>query len=36
MVNGAELWAVTVPAGQNPGSTSQALKEAGFDSFLVK
>jgi len=35
-VNGADRWAVTVPAGQNPGKTMQDLKKAGFDSFPVK
>jgi cell division septation protein DedD len=35
-VNGAERWAVTVPAGQNPNKTMQDLKKAGFDSFPVK
>ena len=32
-VNGRELWAVTVPAGQNMNHTIQELKKAGFDSF---
>jgi len=36
LVNGAERWAVTVPAGQNPNKTTQDLKKAGFDSFPVK
>jgi len=36
LVNGAECWAVTVPAGQNPNKTMQDLKKAGFDSFPVK
>jgi cell division protein FtsN len=35
-VNGADRWAVTVPAGQNPNKTMQELKKAGFDSFPVK
>ena len=35
-VNGAERWAVTVPAGQNTNKTIQDLKKAGFDSFPVK
>jgi cell division septation protein DedD len=36
LVNGAEHWAVTVPAGQNQSKTMQDLKKAGFDSFPVK
>jgi cell division septation protein DedD len=36
LVNGAERWAVTVPAGQNINKTIQDLKKAGFDSFPVK
>jgi len=36
LVNGAERWAVTVPAGQNESKTIQDLKKAGFDSFPVK
>jgi cell division septation protein DedD len=36
LVNGAERWAVTVPAGQNQNKTIQDLKKAGFDSFPVK
>jgi cell division septation protein DedD len=37
LVNGAELWAVTVPAGQNQSKTMQDLKRAGFaDAFPVK
>jgi cell division septation protein DedD len=36
LVNGAERWAVTVPAGQNTNKTIQDLKKAGFDSFPVK
>jgi cell division septation protein DedD len=36
LVNGAERWAVTVPAGQNINKTMQDLKKAGFDSFPVK
>jgi cell division septation protein DedD len=36
LVNGAERWAVTVPAGQNVNKTMQDLKKAGFDSFSVK
>jgi cell division septation protein DedD len=35
-VNGVEHWAVTVPAGHDPGKTMQDLKKAGFDSFLVR
>jgi len=36
LVNGAERWTVTVPAGQNTNKTIQDLKKAGFDSFPVK
>jgi cell division septation protein DedD len=36
LVNGAERWAVTVPAGQNTNKTMQDLKKAGFDSFPVR
>jgi cell division septation protein DedD len=36
LVNGAEHWAVTVPAGQDSKKTSTDLKKAGFDSFPVK
>ena len=36
MVNNAEHWAVTVPAGQNTTRTIQELKRAGFDSFPVR
>jgi len=36
LVNGAERWAVTVPAGPNTNKTIQDLKKAGFDSFPVK
>jgi cell division septation protein DedD len=36
LVNGADYWVVTVPAGQNVNATIQALKKAGFDSFPVK
>ena len=36
LVNGAERWAVIVPAGQNANRTMQDLKRAGFDSFPVK
>jgi len=36
LVNGAERWTVTVPAGQNSNKTMQDLKKAGFDSFPVK
>jgi cell division septation protein DedD len=35
-VNGAEYWAVTVPAGQDQRKTTADLKKAGFDSFPVK
>jgi cell division septation protein DedD len=36
LVNGAEHWAVTVPAGQDSKKTIADLKKAGFDSFPVK
>jgi cell division septation protein DedD len=36
LVNGAELWAVTVPAGPNQSKTMQDLKKAGFDSMPFK
>jgi cell division septation protein DedD len=36
LVNGAERWAVTVPAGQNQSKTMQDLKKAGFDSIPFK
>ena len=36
LVNGAEHWAVTVPAGQDSNRTAQELARAGFESFLVR
>ena len=36
LVNGAEHWAVTVPAGLDQRTTTADLKKAGFDSFPVK
>ena len=36
LVNGAEHWAVTVPAGPDQRKTIADLKKAGFDSFPVK
>jgi len=30
------MWAVTVPAGQDPNRTISDLKSAGFDSFLIR
>ena len=36
LVNNAEHWVVTVPAGQNSNRTIQELKRAGFDSFPVR
>jgi cell division septation protein DedD len=36
LVNGAEHWAVTVPAGVDQRKTIADLKKAGFDSFPVK
>ncbi|MDR1858758.1 MAG: SPOR domain-containing protein [Treponema sp.] len=36
IVNNAEHWAVTVPAGQDASRTREALKRAGFDSFPVR
>jgi cell division septation protein DedD len=35
IVNGAVLWTVRVPAGQNVNKTMQDLKKAGFDSYRV-
>jgi len=35
-VNGNEMWAVTVPAGANQTQTMEALRTAGFDSFLIR
>jgi len=36
IVNNSEMWAVTVPAGNNQTQTVNALRAAGFDSFPVK
>jgi cell division septation protein DedD len=36
LVNGAEHWVVTVPAGLDQRKTAADLKKAGFDSFPVK
>jgi len=36
IVNGSEVWAVTVPAGTDQGRTIRELREAGFESFPVK
>ena len=36
IVNNSEMWAVTVPAGNNQAQTVNALRAAGFDSFPVK
>ena len=36
VVNNSEMWAVTVPAGNNQTQTVNALRAAGFDSFPVK
>jgi len=36
IVNNNEMWAVTVPAGANQTQTMNALRAAGFDSFLVR
>ena len=36
VVNGGEMWAVTVPAGANQTQTTNALRAAGFESFPVK
>jgi hypothetical protein len=36
LVNGSELWAVTVPPGQDVNKTIAELKKAGFESFPVK
>jgi len=35
-VNGNQMWAVTVPAGSDQTQTANALRSAGFDSFLIK
>jgi cell division septation protein DedD len=36
VVNNSEMWAVTVPAGNNQTQTVNALRAAGFDSFPIK
>ncbi|MCL2800968.1 MAG: SPOR domain-containing protein [Treponema sp.] len=36
LVNNSEMWAVTVPVGANQTQTVNALRAAGFDSFLVR
>ena len=36
IVNGSEMWAVTVSAGTDQGRTIRELREAGFESFPVK
>jgi len=36
IVNGTEMWAVTVPAGEDQNRTMTALRAAGFDFFLIK
>jgi tetratricopeptide (TPR) repeat protein len=36
IVNGSEMWAVTVPAGTDQGRTIRELRSAGFESFPVK
>jgi len=36
IVNNSEMWAVTVPAGANQTQTVNALRAAGFESFLVR
>jgi len=36
IVNGNEMWAVTVPAGTDQGRTIRELRETGFESFPVK
>jgi len=35
-INGNEMFAVTVPAGANQTQTMEALRTAGFDSFLIR
>jgi len=35
-VNGNQMWAVVVPAGNDQTQTANALRTAGFDSFLIK
>ena len=36
LVNNNDMWAVTVPAGANQTQTANALRAAGFDSFLIR
>ena len=36
VVNGNEMWAVTVPVGTDQGRSIRELREAGFESFPVK
>ena len=36
IVNNSEMWAVTVPAGNDQARTMNELRAAGFDSFLVR
>ncbi|MCL2764101.1 MAG: SPOR domain-containing protein [Treponema sp.] len=36
IVNNNEMWAVTVPAGTDQTHTANALRAAGFESFLVR
>jgi len=36
VINGNEMWAVTVPTGEDQNRTMTALRAAGFDSFLIK
>jgi len=36
MVNGAEMWAVTVPEGSNQNRTISELRAAGFESFPLR
>ena len=36
VINNSEMWAVTVPAGNNQTQTVNSLRAAGFDSFPVK
>jgi len=35
-VNGAEVWAVIVPVGEDASKTMQDLQRAGFDSFQIR
>ncbi|MCL2759220.1 MAG: SPOR domain-containing protein [Treponema sp.] len=36
IVNGNEMWAVVVPAGSDQAHTANALRTAGFETFLIR